>query len=578
MGGRSSKQSSTSNSNSGNKKKQRDMNKIVITPPSVQESIAVVAQESPKLSAQYSNISDNDEFYDGIPRYRRSLTLKSRSYRGTKVSEVGSILGRAGSAGLGRAVDVLDALGTSVTSLNLKGGGFVSGSTTKNSELTILAFEVANTIVKASNLMESLSMRSIRQLKEVVLPAKYVQLLISNDTDELLSIVASDKREELKVFAGEVVRFGNRCKDPQWHNLDRFFEKRSRDRTPQKQLKETAEAVMLQLMTSVQLTAELYQELHALDRSEQDYQRKRLEEFKSNASQRGDRDNSVNVLLGEIKSQRKVVKNLKKKSLWSRSMEEVMGKLVDIVLFLNQEINNTFGTPVTPRGGGETPEKRISNQQKLGPAGLALHYANIILQIDAIVARPSSVSPESRDTLYQSLPPNVRDSLRSKLQTFHVGKELTVTQIKDEMEKTLHWLALVATNTAKAHHGFGWVGEWANTGSAHNHRTVGPIDIMQIETLHHADKQKTEAYVIDLLSWLNYLVNRSKPVAKKGGAVKPSPKTSGISNREFVHDLNVEKNKLGEDEMEVQSSADNNTFDHLALGSCDKSLDVIDRV
>jgi len=32
-------------------------------------------------------------------------------------------------------------------------------------------------------------------------------------------------REELKIFSGEVVRFGNRCKDPQWHNLDRYFEK-----------------------------------------------------------------------------------------------------------------------------------------------------------------------------------------------------------------------------------------------------------------------------------------------------------------------------------------------------------------
>lgn len=32
-------------------------------------------------------------------------------------------------------------------------------------------------------------------------------------------------REELKVFSREVVRFGNRCKDPQWHNLDRYFEK-----------------------------------------------------------------------------------------------------------------------------------------------------------------------------------------------------------------------------------------------------------------------------------------------------------------------------------------------------------------
>jgi hypothetical protein len=32
-------------------------------------------------------------------------------------------------------------------------------------------------------------------------------------------------RQELKVFSDEVIRFGNRSKDPQWHNLDRYFEK-----------------------------------------------------------------------------------------------------------------------------------------------------------------------------------------------------------------------------------------------------------------------------------------------------------------------------------------------------------------
>jgi len=30
-------------------------------------------------------------------------------------------------------------------------------------------------------------------------------------------------REELNVFSREVIRFGNMCKDPQWHNLDRYF-------------------------------------------------------------------------------------------------------------------------------------------------------------------------------------------------------------------------------------------------------------------------------------------------------------------------------------------------------------------
>ncbi|KAG6398557.1 hypothetical protein SASPL_140023 [Salvia splendens] len=367
------------------------------------------SRESPRGSARFSAASD-DEFYDGIPRYQKSSSyLKSRSLRSAKVvdvfwghlgiglpvvknvaldrfmfrfsgafsssccficcyvSEVGSLLGRASSAGLGRAVEVLDSLGSSVSNLNIK-GGFVSGSTNKSNELSILSFEVANTIVKGSSLMQSLSKRSIRQLEEIVLPEKGVQELISNDMDELFKIVASDKREELKVFAGEVIRFGNRCKDPQWHNLDRFFEKRSRDRTPQKQLKETAESVMMQLMTLVQLTAvpanyiflkkfrmsflqELYQELHTLDKIELEHQRKRLEEFRYNAAQRGDRDNSVSILATEVKNQKKLVKTLKKKSLWSRTMEEVMEKLVDIVLFLNQEINHTFGNPVAVIAG-----------------------------------------------------------------------------------------------------------------------------------------------------------------------------------------------------------------------------------
>ena len=32
-------------------------------------------------------------------------------------------------------------------------------------------------------------------------------------------------RQELKVFSDEVIRFGNRSKNPQWHNLERYFEK-----------------------------------------------------------------------------------------------------------------------------------------------------------------------------------------------------------------------------------------------------------------------------------------------------------------------------------------------------------------
>jgi hypothetical protein len=32
-------------------------------------------------------------------------------------------------------------------------------------------------------------------------------------------------REELAMFSREVIRFGDLCKDPIWHNLGRYFEK-----------------------------------------------------------------------------------------------------------------------------------------------------------------------------------------------------------------------------------------------------------------------------------------------------------------------------------------------------------------
>ncbi|XVE86435.1 hypothetical protein DITRI_Ditri18aG0034000 [Diplodiscus trichospermus] len=481
------------------------------------------------------------DFYDGIPRFTRGMFQKSRSVSSThaavaKVSEVSSLLGRAGSVGLGKAVDVLDTLGSSMTSLN-PSAGFASGVAAKGNELSILAFEVANTIVKGSNLMQSLSRRNIRHLKDVVLASDGVQNLISKDMDELLRIVAVDKREELKIFSGEVVRFGNRSKDPQWHNLERYFEKISRELTPQKQLKEEAELVIEQLMISVQCTAELYQELQVLDKFEQDY---------SAATQKG---GSIAILRAELKSQRKQVRALKKKSLWSRSLEEVMEKLVDIVHYLILEIHYAFGSDeyhISAKGS-------VNGHQRLGPAGLALHCANIVMQIDTLVARSSSVPANTRDALYQSLPPSIISALRSKLQSFHVKEELTVTEIKDEMEKTLQWLVPVATNTAKAHHGFGWVGEWANTGSELNRKpSTKPADVIRIETLYHADKEKTEAYILEQLLWLHHLVNKSKSGVPLGSKTNiktliTASQKNELSKPECATSLTPEEQKLLQD-------------------------------
>ncbi|CAI9102546.1 OLC1v1000831C1 [Oldenlandia corymbosa var. corymbosa] len=471
--------------------------------------------------------SSDDEFYDGIPRFRRSSSQKSRSRR-AKVSE--------------KAADIFDSLGNSMANLN-PGSGFVSRGAAKSNELSILAFEVANTIVKGANILQSLSRKSIRLLKEGVLPSEGVQKLVSTDTDELLTIVAADKREELRIFAAEVVRFGNRCKDPQWHNLDIFFKKHSRE--PQKLTWEEAEFTMHELMILVQNTAELYQELHALDRLKQEYQHKRLEACISSSLSKG---NTPASLATELKTQTKLVKSLKKKSLWSRSLEEVMGKLVDTVLFLNQEINNVFKNSVD----NSTPVVQlVGSERKLGPSGLALHYANIILLIDSIVARSSSLPQHARETLYQNLPPSLKSPLRSKLRSFHVKEQLNTTEIKAEMEKTLQWLVPIATNTAKAHHGFGWVGEWANTGSGSNRQSDTSSDVIQIETLHHADRQKTEAYILELLLWLNHLVSQSK-VGDANDGKRESIKKVPSPNKE-TNEGSISQN---DDSSSVNLSAD----------------------
>ncbi|KAK1411324.1 hypothetical protein QVD17_37872 [Tagetes erecta] len=372
--------------------------------------------------------------------------------------------------------------------------------------------------MKGSSLMNSLSNSNIKHLKEVVFLSEGVQNLVSKDVDELLRIVAADKRAELKIFTGEVVRFGNRCKDPQWHNLDVYFEKQCRGLTRPKQLKAEPEVTMGQLLTLVQHTADLYRELSILDKLEQDDQQKNQGGTNSTPTPKG----RELYLKQELKGQRKQVKLLKKKSLWSRSMEDVMEKLVDTVIYLNQQSKSVFESA----SSSGCP----SMQHRLGPAGLALHYANIVLQIDSIVSRSSPMTSIARSSLYQSLPPDIELSYRSRLASFRVGKKLDVPAIKAEIEQILCWFSPVAINTAKAHHGFGWVGEWADTGSGGGRKPNGLNDINRVETFNHADKVSTEAYIVELLLWLNQLTNQLKIDADLG-KVESNPDSPNFPNQ-----------------------------------------------
>ncbi|XP_002963258.2 uncharacterized protein LOC9655198 [Selaginella moellendorffii] len=480
----------------------------------------------------------------------RVLSSKAKSARtktttvakkgAAKVSEVGLLLGRAGTASLGKAVEALDTVGSSLTTI---GSGFGGGVAPKGSKIGILAFEVANTIVRGFSLMHSLSDEDVKVLKEEILPSEGVQRLISRDMDELWRIAAADKRNDLKVFTREVVRFGNHCRDPRWHQLCRIFDKLGSEVTIPRQSKEIAEAEMEHLMIMAQQTAELYHELHALDRFHNDLKRKlqQEEEMYSN-SQRGE---SIAMLKGDLKAQQKHVKSLKKRSLWSKILEEVMEKLVDVVYFLHQRIHDVFG-PADEDAKVYVKEGIC----RLGPSGLALHYANIINQIDNLVSRPNSVPPNTRDTLYQGLPPSIKAALRSRLQMPRKNEEMTIPQIKAEMEKILDWLAPVALNTTRAHHGFGWVGEWANSGSVLDRRLPGHTELIRLQTLHHAEQSTAEFYILELIVWLNVLVSCARNSINGHRSPFKSPNRSPATKKS-----DEEASKAAEEANAVESAS-----------------------
>jgi hypothetical protein len=116
------------------------------------------------------------------------------------------MLGTVSMAGFGKAVEILDTLGCLMTTLS-SDGGFVSRSKTKGCKISILAFEVANTILKGATIMQSLSEDTVKYLKQVVLPSEGVQNLVSSDMSELMRIVANDKRYPARLLSVTTVAF-----------------------------------------------------------------------------------------------------------------------------------------------------------------------------------------------------------------------------------------------------------------------------------------------------------------------------------------------------------------------------------
>ncbi|CAO2832072.1 unnamed protein product [Amaranthus hypochondriacus] len=135
----------------------------------------------------------------------------------------------------------------------------------------------------------------------------------------------------------------------------------------------------------------------------------------------------------------------------------------------------------------------------IGGSALALHYANVIIVIEKLLCYPHLVGDEARDDLYQMLPSSLRKSLRINLKSYF--KNLAIFDgamahdWKENLARILKWLAPLAHNTIR----------WQSERNFEQQQIVKRTNVLLLQTLYFADREKTESAVCDLLIGLNYI-------------------------------------------------------------------------
>lgn len=148
------------------------------------------------------------------------------------------------------------------------------------------------------------------------------------------------------------------------------------------------------------------------------------------------------------------------------------------------------------------PKSRLAiyaSPSTVGGSALALHYANVIIVIEKLLRYPHLVGEEARDDLYQMLPTSLRLCLRKNLQSY--VKNLAIYDAplahdwKETLDGILRWLAPLAHNMIR----------WQSERNFEQQQIVSRTNVLLLQTLYFAAREKTEATICQLLVGLNYI-------------------------------------------------------------------------
>ncbi|GAB4843210.1 hypothetical protein Ancab_013176 [Ancistrocladus abbreviatus] len=157
------------------------------------------------------------------------------------------------------------------------------------------------------------------------------------------------------------------------------------------------------------------------------------------------------------------------------------------------------GSINTSRFGSKSRLSMHATPSSVGGSALALHYANVIIVVEKLLRYPHLVGEEARDDLYQMLPTSLRKSLRTNLKSYFKNLAIYDAPLahdwKVNMDGVLKWLAPLAHNMIR----------WQSERSVEQQQIVKRTNVLLLQTLYFADREKTEAAICELLVGLNYI-------------------------------------------------------------------------
>jgi Protein of unknown function (DUF668)/Domain of unknown function (DUF3475) len=147
-------------------------------------------------------------------------------------------------------------------------------------------------------------------------------------------------------------------------------------------------------------------------------------------------------------------------------------------------------------------EALVPPPRTLGASALATHCANLIISIEKMMRTTRSIGADTRDDMYAMLTTSIRRKLRERLRGIEWGPEaVSDASLAAEWKRALHtiigWLGPMAHATVRWQTERSFEQRCSATGSKAN--------VLLIQTLHFANREKVEAAIVELLVGINYV-------------------------------------------------------------------------